>query len=142
MAIITPNFNFGGQCEEALNLYIKVFNAKLGCLLRYSDADKEDMDQSKLTEEQKRYVYHSEIYIGGQRIMMSDNISLPYKTGLALSLVVTLDTKEEVLAAYEIMREGGEIVRPVRSTTYSSCEVVLVDKFGIRWNIMTEQTER
>ena len=106
------------------------------------DADKEDMDQSKLTEEQKRYVYHSEIYIGGQRIMMSDNISLPYKTGLALSLVVTLDTKEEVLAAYEIMREGGEIVRPVRSTTYSSCEVVLVDKFGIRWNIMTEQTER
>lgn len=25
---------------------------------------------------------------------------------------------------------------------YSSCRVVFVDRFGIRWGIMTEQTER
>lgn len=28
------------------------------------------------------------------------------------------------------------------ATPYSSCRVVFVDKFGIRWGIMTEQTER
>ncbi len=53
MRLITPNFNFNGRCEEAINLYQKAFNAEL-----------------------------------------------------------------------------------------ISCEVVFIDKFGFRWGLMTEQTER
>ena len=30
----------------------------------------------------------------------------------------------------------------MEATPYSSCRVVFIDKFGIRWGIMTEQTER
>lgn len=36
----------------------------------------------------------------------------------------------------------GEIINQMEATPYSSCRVVFVDKFGIRWGIMTEQTER
>lgn len=139
--VITPNFNFDGQCGEALNLYIQAFNARVGCLLHYSDARPEDLDRV-LTEEQKKYVYHSEIFIGDQRIMMADNIEIPFMTSMALSLVVTFDTKEEVLHAYNVLKDGSKTIYPVHSTTYSSCEVVFVDKFGVRWNLMTEQTER
>lgn len=53
MAVITPNFNFAGQCEEAITLYQKAFDAKITCLLRYSDANKADWDK-KLTLEQER----------------------------------------------------------------------------------------
>lgn len=56
MAIITPNFNFAGRCEEAIVLYQKAFDAKVGCLLRYSDANKSDWDK-KLTTEQENYIY-------------------------------------------------------------------------------------
>jgi len=42
MAIITPNFNFDGKCEEAVYLYQKAFDAEINCLLRYSDAKWED----------------------------------------------------------------------------------------------------
>lgn len=47
-----------------------------------------------------------------------------------------------MLRAYEVLKEGCTIIYPVGSTTYSSCRVVLVDKFGFRWGLMTEQTER
>lgn len=57
-----------------------------------------------------------------------------------LSLVVTMDTKEQVMEAYQVMKEGALIREQPQSTTYSSCFVSLVDRFGIRWEIMTEQT--
>lgn len=141
MAIITPNFNFAGNCEEAIQLYQKAFQATIGCMLRYSDAKKEDWDR-ELSPEQKDYIYHAELLIGKQRIMMSDNIDIDFTTSLSLSLTVTFDTKEEVQMVYEVLKEGSTTIYPMRSSTYSSCIVVFIDKFGIRWGLMTEQTER
>ena len=40
------------------------------------------------------------------------------------------------------MKEGIRTIYQMEATPYSSCLVVFVDKFGIRWGIMTEQTER
>lgn len=141
MAVITPNFNFAGQCEEAINLYQKAFLAEIGCMLRYADAKAEDLKR-ELTEREKEYIYHAEIFIGGQRIMMADNLDLPFVRSSALSLIVTMNKKEEVKQAYEVLKEGSTIIYPIHSTTYSSCIVHLIDKFGFRWGIMTEQTER
>ena len=141
MAIIIPNFNLAGRCEEAIELYQKAFHAKVGCLLRYSDANKSDWDK-KLTPEQEKYIYHAELFIGGQRVMMCDNLDVEFRKSTALSLVVTFDTKEEVKQAYEILCEGSETIYPMQSTTYSSCFVAFVDRFGFRWGLMTEQTER
>ncbi len=141
MARIIPNFNFAGNCEEAIGLYQKAFGAKTVCLLRYSDAKPEDFHRP-LTEAQKRLIYHAELMIGAQRLMCCDHLDLPFSPGLSLSLVVTLDTKEEVLRAYEALREGCTLIYPPHSTSYSSCEVALIDRFGFRWGVMTEQTER
>ncbi len=139
--MLTPNFNFDGRCEEAIALYEKAFGAARGCLLRYADADPADFS-APLTDAQKQYVYHAELFIGGQRVMMCDNMDVPFTRSLSLSLVVTMETREDVLRAYDALKDGATIIYPVHSTTYSSCEVVLIDKFGFRWGIMTEQTER
>lgn len=56
--------------------------------------------------------------------------------------MIIYDTKEEVQRAYEIMKEGSTTIYKIEATPYSSCRVVFVDKYGIRWEIMTEQTER
>lgn len=141
MPIIVPTLNFGGQCEEALQLYKKAFQAEVLCLLRYEDGNKEDCHWN-LSEEQKKYIYHAELLIGEQRIMMCDNIDVPFQTSMATFLTVSFDTKEEVEAAYEVMKEGSQTIYEIGSTTYSSCRVVFVDKFGLRWGVMTEQTER
>ena len=76
MAVV-PNFLFNGKCREAIELYREAFGAKIDCLLQYKDARIEDYDRP-LTDEQKNYVYHAEIHIGKQRIMMADNLDLPF----------------------------------------------------------------
>ena len=141
MLLITPNFNFDGRCEEAIALYQKAYQASVGSLLRYSDADTRDWT-GELNSEQANYIYHAELLIGNQRIMMCDNMDVDLFRSTSLSLTVTFDTSEEVKKAYDILKEGSTTIYPMHSTTYSSCIVVFIDKFGFRWGLMTEQTER
>lgn len=141
MVIVTPNINLAGQCEEAMALYEKAFGATTKLLMRYSDADERDWDKP-LTDEQKKMVYHAQMLIGTQRIMFSDTVGFDPSKGTSLSLIVTFEDAASVKRAYEVLKEGSTIVHPMVSTTYSSCFVSLVDKFGIRWGLMTEQTDK
>ena len=137
--LITPNFHFSGQCLQAMELYRRAFGAEITNLLTNSEAD--PRDYTSLAGE-KFLVYHAEMCIGGQRVMMTDESGLAFPSSNPLSLVVTFETAGEVRAAYDILSEGGEILQPLRETTYSSCIVSLRDRFGMRWELMTEQTER
>ena len=138
---ITPTLNFGGNCREAIHLYEKAFGGKITCLVSYREAN-DPAYMPMLTEEQKDYIYHSELWLGDQRIIMSDHADIEFTTCYSNFLTVMCDTKEEVQQAYAVMKEGSQTIYPMEATPYSSCRVVFVDKFGIRWGIMTEQTER
>ncbi|MDE6204234.1 MAG: VOC family protein [Lachnospiraceae bacterium] len=138
---IVPTLNFGGNCREALQMYEKAFEGKITCMITYGEAD--DPQYNKiLGEHQKEYIYHSELLIGEQRIIMSDHVDIEFQTCYSNFLTIMCDVKEEVRQAYEIMKEGSKTIYPIEATPYSSCRVVFVDRFGIRWGIMTEQTER
>ena len=141
MIIVTPVFNFNGQCEEAMAFYEKAFGTTTKFIMRYSDADKRDWS-IPLTDDQKNMVYHAEMLIGNQRIMFSDIIEFDLSKGTSLFLTIIFEDAESVKKAYEILKEGSTIVYPMVSTTYSSCFVSLIDKFGFRWGLMTEQTEK
>lgn len=108
-------------------------------LLCNADANPQDY---RASEHEQDLVYHAEIMIGNQQIMMTDDADTTAPKGNAISLVLTFDTADEVKAAYEIISSGCKIISPIQSTSYSSCFVSLIDKFGIRWELMTEQTEK
>jgi PhnB protein len=141
MVVVTPNFNFAGQCEEAMALYERAFGATTKFVMRYSDADERDWDRP-LTDDQKKMVYHAEMLIGTQRIMLADIIEFDLSKGTSVFLTVTFEDAAGVKGAYEVLKEGCTIVYPMISTTYSSYFVSLIDKFGIRWALMTEQTDK
>ncbi len=141
MVIVTPVLNFQGNCEEAIRFYEKAFETKADFILRYSGAKKEDWDR-QLTERQQNMVYHAEMKIGSQRLMFSDIIEFELIQGNSFFLTITFQTKKEVRKAYQILSEGSTTLAPMRSTTYSSCAVSFIDKFGFRWGLMTEQPEK
>lgn len=138
---ITPTLNFGGTCREAIHLYEKAFQGKIACLITYREAN-DPAYMPLLDDEQKEYIYHAELLLGDQRIIMSDHVDIEFSVCYSNFLTIMYDTKEEVQHAYEIMREGSTTIYKMEATPYSSCRVVFVDKFGIRWGIMTEQTDR
>ena len=136
---ITPTLNFGGQCRDAIHLYAQAFQGNIACLITYRDAN-DPAYLHLLTEEQKDWIYHAELLLDGQRIIMSDHADIAFQTCYSNFLTMMYDTKEEVQRAYAVLQEGSTTIYPMAATPYSSCRVVLVDRFGIRWGIMTEQT--
>jgi len=138
---IVPTLNFGGNCRQAIHMYEKAFKGKISCLITYGEAN-DPAYMPLLKEGQEEYVYHSELVLNDQRIIMSDHVDIEFQTCYSNFLTIMFDTKEEVQQAYEVMKEGSKTIYPMEATPYSSCRVVFVDKFGIRWGIMTEQTER
>lgn len=134
---VTPTLHFQGQCEEAITLYRQAFDLRTSFILHYSDADERDWDVP-LTGEQLGYVYHSEAYIGEQRLMLADEIGQDSAGSRSFFLTVTFKTDDQVKHAYEVLTREGSIIHPLRSTTYSSCMASIMDKFGFRWGLMTE----
>jgi len=144
MIKVAPFLPFYGQCANAIALYEKAFGAKVIELLRYSDANPKDRDKEGIAESDtdKNLVYHAQIKIGNQRIRMWDAAGDGSPKEPSMSILVTFETADAVKAAHEIMSEGATIVDPMCSTTYSSCCVSLIDKFGVHWWLMTEQTKK
>lgn len=136
---IVPTLNFGGNCREAVQLYAKAFGGHIDCLITYREADDPSYNPL-LREDQRDYIYHAELRLGEQRIMMSDHVDIEFQTCYSNFLTIMFDTKEEVEQAYETMKEGSQTIYPLEATHYSACRVVFVDRFGIRWGIMTEET--
>ena len=142
MVTVTPNLHFNGCCEEAMSLYKKTFGSDGGFMLRWSESDPKDFSEP-LTNDQKNYIYHAEMYIGNQRIMMSDKLVPDDCDNVNDSfLTVTFESAGEVNAAFDTMKENCVIIHPPRRTTYSSRTVNFIDRFGKRWTFMTEQTEK
>ena len=137
--IVTPNYHFNGECEQALKLYEKVFNSQITVLMHYYDAGPSDLPVA-LSEKEKGYVYHAEMIIANQRFFFSDSLGkIPY--GKNLSILVTFDCECDVKAAYEVLIDGGTEITPLTVTTYSTCFASLVDRYGMRWELMTENED-
>lgn len=101
---IVPTLNFGGNCREAIHMYEKAFKGKITCLITYSKAN-DPKYNPLLKENQKEYIYHSELLVGNQRIIMSDQVDIEFQTCYSNFLTIMFDTKNEVQFAYEIMKE-------------------------------------
>ena len=132
---VTENVQTKGR--KLLCKYQKAFGATATTttLLRYSDPRDFDLP---LTEIQRNMIYHAELFIGEQRIMLADIIDSELTKSVSAFLTVTYESAEDVEKAYEVLKEGCTIIYLLRSTTYSTCMVSLIDKFGFRWGIMTE----
>ena len=134
MIHVIPNLHFRGNCKQAIELYKKAFGAEIKVLLHYADANPQDLIVKD--ENQRDLIYHSEIMIGNNRLMLNDITDDTFNIGNSLSLLIHFDTKDEILAAYELLIDSAKIISPMESQTYCSYFASLIDKYGIRWELM------
>lgn len=134
---IQPYLFFGGRCEEALQFYTKVLNAKVDMLMRFADAPVTPDTNSACapSADFAQKIMHSSFRIRGTTLMASDGIepdSHPFK-GFSLSLSVR-DT-DDANRTFNALADGGKIIMPLGPTFWSSYFGMLTDRFGIGWMI-------
>jgi len=141
MAKVVPILGFAGTASQAIDLYSKAFGAQVKAKILFSQANPKDY---QFLEEEKDLVYYAEIKIGRQTIALGDDADA-YKIGIKevsgsstkIDLLVHLDTDDELQTAYELLAVGGTITTPLCSQTYCSLTCALVDRYGMRWQLMS-----
>jgi len=143
MLKITPNLLFKRNCNEAMALYKEAFGAEVKLKILFSEANPQDFQYKN--EDEKNCVFYSEVMIENQKIIMADdsNEVLDWedqgkvsRTSL-MNLLVEFASEEKLQAAYKVLADGATILTPLGSTTYCTAYVMLVDKFGKNWELMS-----
>ncbi|HHX02572.1 MAG TPA: VOC family protein [Firmicutes bacterium] len=131
--MLIPHLHFNGNCCEAISLYEMAFNTKVDTIILNSD-----YAPAKYHVDNK--VAHAEMHIHGQKVYLNDRFGKKdSSTDIAIHLIVTFENKDDLLACYEIMKEGSVTVDPLQALPYSPLAVQFVDKFGVQWSFMVDE---
>lgn len=132
---VQPYLYFEGRCEEAIELYRKVFGAEVTMLMRYKDSP-EPQQPGMVPPGCENKVMHSSFTIGETTVMASDGrcAGKPDFKGVSLTVPVNSDGDAERLFA--ALSNGGQVQMPLTKTFFSSRFGMVADRFGVSWMII------
>ncbi|MCM1024995.1 MAG: VOC family protein [Roseburia sp.] len=128
---VIPYLSFKGNCEEAINMYIKAFGGEIYFLSRWSE------NTYDMTPEQIGKIMHVEFAIGNTRMAAGDTFDRA-EVNTDVKLMIHMDSEEEALQAVSLLAEGGTVLSPLRphpEPDDSGCGSVTKDRFGYTWII-------
>jgi PhnB protein len=127
--------NFDGNCYEAVEFYSKVFKTKMQNVMYF--ADMPENPDFVLTDEIKKLVLHTFLYINDTMVMFSDcPPNIPLKKGNNTALVINKDNTEEIKELFNSLKDGGTVVMELQETFWSKLYAFVEDKYGILWHLI------
>ena len=133
----SPYLIFNGNCEDAIRFYEKAFSTKAN-YCKYKDAPPNE--HYPITPGTEEFVMHGILPIGNSTIYLADTTpDQPATFGNGSFACVELDNADAVKAAFEVLKEGGNVFCEAQETFWNKCYAELEDKFGLKWSIMIEE---
>lgn len=130
---VEPYLFFNGNCEEALNFYVRVLGAEVTVLMRC----RESPEPMELPPGWEDKVMHASLRIGDSTLMASDGCaSSPPQAGFSLSLAA--ESPEQAAAWFSALSEGGKVDMPLQKTFWARSFGMLTDRFGVAWMVNCE----
>ena len=138
---LTPHFTFDSKAKEALAFYISALKGKEEIVHTYRDFNA-DLPADLGDEHLDRIMYSAFSFGDGNLIAVSDMYpgSEPEKSGNTVFMDIELKA-EDVKPIFNALAEGGKVLYPISKASWTEQFGCLVDKFGICWNIMQEESK-
>ena len=130
MQKITPCLWFDNQAEEAVNLYISIVrNSKIVNVARYGEAG------AKASGMPKGTVLTITFQLDGEEFMAL-NGGPAFQFTPAVSFLVACKTKEEVVALWGRLSDGGSALMELGAYPFSDKYGWVQDRYGLSWQVM------
>ena len=129
--MLMPAIHFAGNCNEVIEFYKKTVNANVKDIAFAKDAPPDFG-----AELPPDFVMHSEVEIFGITLSLTDGCEKP-PSSMNYSLMVMLNTADEVTSAFNSLSEGATITEPLGKQFWADLTGSLTDKYGVNWCILT-----
>lgn len=127
---VTPHLWYPGQCKEAFDFYAQLFGGELR-MLAYQDTP---MAQDVPAEWGAKIV-HATLSFEGCELAGSDVRPEHYRRPQGFSVLVDVEGVAKADRIFSALAEGGSASMPMQKTFWSPAFGVLIDRFGIPWEI-------
>jgi PhnB protein len=134
---INPYLSFKGDCEAAFTFYEQCLGGQLGAIFRYAGTSL--VDQVPAGWQDK--VMHGSVTVGEQVLMGADVAPNGYEAPKGFSLSIQIQSTTEAERIFRELGKDGTVVIPLEKTFWAARFGMLVDRFGIPWQINCEGSE-
>ncbi len=126
MKRIIPNIQFE-NCKEALEYYKDVFGGEVRNLQTSDGTEEFKAEPGK--------IIHVELHITNEIVLyLVDNFGGQTNDG-NVSLIIELDTEEEMNGLYEKLKERGNIKFELQKTLWGALHAIVTDPYGVTWGL-------
>ena len=130
---VSPYLSFNGNCAEAIELYKKAFGAKVLYIELYKDAPAgmESLGPAN-------HVFDAQLKIGGDTLMFHDVMkgdTATFDGNIMLTIKFDETDAPTMRTAFNTLKEDGQVLMDICEVPWSKCFGVLIDRFGVKWNI-------
>jgi len=133
MIRISPHLTFNGQCREAFTRYQTVLGGTLTTLLTYGESPA----AGQFDRRWHALILHATLALGEMELMGADQTPDSYSAPQGIYIGITLPTVDQAGKVFDGLAEEGQITLPFESTFWSPGFGMLVDAFGIPWEVNT-----
>jgi len=132
---LSLHLTFSGQCEAAFTFYERSLGGKLGFMLRYGDSPA----ASEVPSDWRDKIVHGSVMVGGTTLAGADVVPAQYEKARGLYVLLSVADADEASRVFQALSNNGAIQMPLQKTFWSPSFGVVVDQFGIPWEISCEQ---
>ncbi|HUC91393.1 MAG TPA: VOC family protein [Paenibacillus sp.] len=138
---LCPYLVFDGNAKGAVNFYQQALDARLVNIQTFGELPEDS--GHPLPAEAKDRVMHALLKVGDTDLMISDTFpGTPYQAGDNVNITVITDNAEQTNVFYEALKQGGEVKMPLQETFWSPAYGMVKDKFGVTFQLSTEERNR
>ncbi len=128
---INPSLHFNGCCRAAFEKYQRVFGGTLQTMLSYGDSPM----AAQVDRAFHHHIMHATLLLGDNELSGADMQPAHYRKPQGFSITLSLEGVERARGIFDALAQGGEIGFPFQTTFWSPGYGMVVDEFGIPWEL-------
>ena len=126
----TAHLSYPGQCREAFSFYARLFGGRL-TMVAYGDTPMAKTVSADWADK----IVHATLSLDGRELAGSDVQPEHYRRPQGFSVLADVEGVEKARRIFTALVEGGRVDMPMQATFWAPAFGVLVDRYGIPWEI-------
>ena len=131
---LATHLTFPGTCEAAFRFYERVLDGKIGLLQTYGESP----GAEHVAPEWRGKILHASMIVRGGELLGADVRPEGYQTPRGFFLLLGVPDVATAERVFQALAENGVVSMPLQKTFWSPAFGVLVDAFGVPWEINAE----
>lgn len=128
------HISFGGECEAAFKFYERCLGGKIVTMLTWGDSPM----AKEVRPDWHKKICHASLTIGTHVLAGADVLPEQYELPKGFQILLGIDDPADAERIFQALADNGTVTMPLQKTFWAARYGVLVDQFGVPWEINCE----